>query len=125
LSAEAFGVWRRMLNLMHEGLPYGHLTLSSGQPIDPAMLGRLTGYAMPSIKRSLKELEAAAVFSRRSDGVIFSRRMVRDEHNRNVRAAGGGRSLENPNVPRPKESESNGRIPSDRPSDGPLGDPLQ
>jgi len=35
--------------------------------------------------------------------VIYSRRMVKDELHRDRRAAGGVKSLDNPNVPRPKD----------------------
>jgi hypothetical protein len=52
----------------------------------------------------IAELEHAGVFSRTAEGVIFSRRMVQDEKLRETRATGGANSLNNPNVPRPKDS---------------------
>lgn len=100
----AFGLWRRMINLMHVGEPYGFLTTpESGTPIGPAELARLLGESPASIKRLLAQLEAHKVFSRTGEGVIYSRRMVRDERTRNNRASGGHLSLRNPAVPRPKD----------------------
>lgn len=101
-SIEARGLWLEMLNLMHDGEPYGHLT-AGGVPITSDMLGTLTGVPVARARRLVKELESRRIFSRTDADVIYSRRMVRDEHLRNVRAAGGPKSLDNPNVPRPKD----------------------
>ncbi len=49
------------------------------------------------------------MFSRTDGGVIYSRRMVRDERVREARAKGGPKSLENQNVPRPKDGGKDGR----------------
>lgn len=87
-SIAARGLWIEMTCIMHEGEPYGHLTVQ-GRPIDPAMLARLVGEGAPAVKRWLAELGANDVFSRTEEGVIFSRRMVRDEQVRELRAAGG------------------------------------
>jgi len=115
-SLAARGLWIDMLSFMHQGTPYGYLTLRSVkdgkdilQPILPAVLARMVGGSTEEVERLLAELEAAGVFSRDANGVIFSRRMVQDEKVRELRAAGGVQSLKNPNVPRPK---SNGRTPS-------------
>jgi hypothetical protein len=97
VSLAAYGLWKRMLNLMHDGLPYGHLTTAAGAEITPAQLARLVGETAIITKRLLAELEEAGVFSRDGNGIIHSRRMVRDEHIRSVRAAagatGGARSV--------------------------------
>jgi len=103
-SFEARALWREMLDLMHDGQPYGHLT-AGGVPIDAGGLARLIGKSTPVVRRWLKELEDRRVFSRTDGGVIYSRRMVRDEAIRNLRASGGVKSLDNPNVPRPKHGE--------------------
>lgn len=92
-----------MLALMHEGLPYGHLTVG-GEAVTDLQLARMVGETPARVRKLLKELEAHGVFSRTDSGVMFSRRMVRDEHHRNVRAAGGVKSLQHPNVPRPKDT---------------------
>lgn len=87
-SLVARGLWIEMMAIMHEGEPYGHLT-AQGRPISDDMLARLVGETPAIIRKSMKDLEANGVFSRTEEGVIFSRRMVRDEEVRDARAAGG------------------------------------
>jgi len=87
-SLTARGLWHEMNCLMHEGEPYGHLTLN-GRPMTPAQLANQCRISKPQCVKLLAELESAGVFSANPDGVIFSRRMVRDEAIRNARAAGG------------------------------------
>lgn len=77
-----------MLALMHEGLPYGHLTVG-GEAVTDLQLARMVGETPARVRKLLRELEAHGVFSRTDSGVMFSRRMVRDEHIRNVRAEAG------------------------------------
>lgn len=79
-----------MCCLMHEGDPYGHLQFGA-KGIGPAELARMVGETPPRVAKLLAELEGAGVFSRTASGVIYSRRMVRDEHIREVRAAAGSR----------------------------------
>lgn len=85
---EARALWREMLDLMHDGEPYGHLT-AGGVPITDAQLARFVGMPVGKVRRWLAELEQHQVFSRTEAGVIFSRRMVKDEHLRTVRANAG------------------------------------
>lgn len=96
-SLAARGLWSEMLCLMHEGVPYGHLAAAEGEPIEPAQLARLVGESPAVVKRLLAELEKRNIFSRTVEGVIYSRRMVRDEHIREVRASAGRRGG-NPNL---------------------------
>jgi len=107
----ARGLWADMLCYMHQGTPYGHLTLPAVsedggkdilRPILPPVLARMVGGTSEDVERLLAELEDAGVFSR-TEGIIFSRRMVQDEKLRETRASGGANSLNNPNVPRPKD----------------------
>lgn len=106
-SFEARALWREMLDLMHDGEPYGHLT-AGGVPISTADLARLVGKTAKVVEKWVDELESRKVFSRTRGGVIYSRRMVRDEDIRNKRAKGGPKSLENENVPRPKDPPKDG-----------------
>jgi hypothetical protein len=87
-SIAARGLWIEMMTLMHEGEPYGHLTVQS-RPIGADMLARLCGESASTVKRLLKELEANEVYSVTAGGVAFSRRMVRDEEARERRIEGG------------------------------------
>lgn len=86
-SPAARALWIDMLCLMHEGKPYGHLSDKAGV-ISNKQLAAF-GYTMSQVKKLLAELEGHLVFSRTEDGVMFSRRMVRDEEIRSKRAAGG------------------------------------
>lgn len=85
---EARALWREMLDLMHDGEPRGYLT-AGGVPIDDATLARMVGAPLAKVRRWREELEQRGVFSRTDAGVIYSRRMVKDEHIRQVRAAAG------------------------------------
>ncbi len=87
-SFEARALWREMLDLMHDGEPYGHLT-AGGVPMNTATLARLVGCPVKKVTAWMTELDDRKVFSRNDVGVIFSRRMVKDEHIRNTRAEAG------------------------------------
>jgi len=87
-SMGARGLWIEMMCLMHDGQPYGHLTIDA-EAISIADLARLVGEPVPAVKRWVSELRAKKVFSETDDGLIYSRRMVRDEDVRDRRAAGG------------------------------------
>jgi len=89
-SLGARGLWSDMMCFMHQGEPYGHLTVK-GRPIDLSSLSRMVGESPKVVSKLLDELEAADVFSRTESKVIYSRRMVKDEHLREVRAAAGKR----------------------------------
>ena len=87
-SIAARGLWIDMIALMHEGDPYGHLVVN-GVAVSAVQLARLVGEPVAVVRRLLAELESHNVFSRNEIGVAFSRRMVADEHIRNVRAEAG------------------------------------
>jgi len=86
-SMPARGLCIEMMCLMHDATPYGHLT-ALGRAMTPEALARLVGEGAGPVRKWLTELEENEVFSR-DNGVIFSRRMVRDEQVREARAAGG------------------------------------
>lgn len=79
-----------MMCVMHECVPYGYLCVN-GKPMTNEQLSRLVGETTKSVVKSMAELENAAVFSRDDQGRIYSRRMVKDEHLRNVRAEAGAK----------------------------------
>jgi hypothetical protein len=84
----ARGLWHEMMCIMHECVPYGHLAIN-GQPMSSAQLSRLVGEAERNVTKWLAELKAADVYSVTDDGVIYSRRMVKDEQLRNTRSEAG------------------------------------
>lgn len=107
-SLAARGLWADMLAIMHDCVPYGHLAVN-GKGILPGILARRVGASIDETEGLLAELRDHGVYSVSEEGWIYSKRMVRDERNRQVRAAGGVKSLENPNVPRPKQAGKDGR----------------
>lgn len=76
-SFAARGLWIDLMSYMHEGKPYGHLTIDGVAP-DLSGIAALTGRPVAETKKTLAELEARQVFSRTLEGTIYSRRMVRD-----------------------------------------------
>ena len=76
-SLAARGLWMDMLCIAHSGTPRGHVTIN-GAPVSPRRLATLTGCTARECVKLLNELREAGVFSETSDGVIYSRRMVRD-----------------------------------------------
>lgn len=85
----ARGLWHEMNCLMHQGEPYGHLTMPNGNPMTVTQLATLSKITARECNKLLAHLEEAGVFSRTESGTIYSRRMVRDEAVRNARAEGG------------------------------------
>jgi hypothetical protein len=102
-SIPARGVWIDMLCIMHDGNPYGHLRVNE-KDVQLEVLAKMIGIEKKALRKCVKELENHGVFSRNDLGTIYCRRMVRDESVREKRASGGVKSLENPNVPRPKDT---------------------
>lgn len=93
-SLPARGLWVEMIALAHEADPYGHV-LVSGKPPTAKQIASIVGASEKEVAKLLAELEEAGVFSRTADGVIFSRRMVRDNATRE-RARDFGRNGGNP-----------------------------
>lgn len=77
-SLAARGLWIEMLAIMHEADPRGSLLISGKAPT-PAQLASLVGASLEEVQMMLAELEGAGVFSRKRNGVIYSRRIERDE----------------------------------------------
>lgn len=104
-SIAARGLWIDLMCFMHDGSPYGHLAVGkdTSKVIPEVQLAQMVGLHLPQFRTLLRELERADVLGRTPTGVIYSRRMVRDEQLRQVRAAGGVLALEHPNHPSRKE----------------------
>lgn len=87
-STGARGLWIDMICYMHEGKPYGHLKVGD-KVILPSNLARMVGETLEVVQCWLDELKVAGVYDIGDDGVIISRRMIRDENLREIRAKGG------------------------------------
>ena len=77
-----------MICFMHEGNPYGHLKVGN-KVILPSNLCGMVGATLSDVEGWLDELKQAGVYENAEDGSILSKRMIRDENLRNMRAAGG------------------------------------
>jgi len=110
-SLAARGLWADMLSIMHEAEPYGHLIIR-GVPVTEKELAKIAGGKPAEVKKLVNELEKNSVFSRNSEGIPFSRRMVRDketsEKNRENGRAGGNPKLKSNNGLHENRSVSTG-----------------
>jgi hypothetical protein len=77
-SIAARGLWIDMIAFMHQAQPYGHL-IFAGQPVSEVQLARMVGESTKATAKLLQELKGAGVYSVDDNGVIYCRRMVRDE----------------------------------------------
>jgi len=113
-SLSARGLWIDLMTYMHEAEPYGHLVFEGGDmPIDELALQLARPVA--EVKKAMSELEKHGVFSRTEDGIIYSRRMVRDnlrEQQDRENGKGGGnpklKSAHNGGVNPPLKPPDNG-----------------
>ena len=83
------GIWFEILCLMHECERRGELLLN-GKPMQADALARLLGVDVPTLTATIDTLLETGVASRDpSSGSLISRRMVRDEKLRQIRATSG------------------------------------
>ena len=110
-SLMARGLWMEMLCLMHEAIPRGSL-LINGNKVTGKQLASLCGASLTDTVRCMGELAGAGVFSTEPDGIIFSRRMRRDEE----KSEEGRKQI---------EKRWGNRKPTDEPNGGPNRSPNQ
>lgn len=89
-SLAARGLWIDMLCIMSAAQPRGYLKVND-KPLTEAQLAMLVRADVSEVTRLLKELDAQSVFSRNAQGVIYSRRIVRDEKIRQQNSRNGKR----------------------------------
>ncbi|KFL87912.1 hypothetical protein AmDm5_1914 [Acetobacter malorum] len=77
-SLAAQGLWMRLLCLMHEAEPYGHLCINH-RPLHTRQLAQMLGVSDRQIQRLMAELREAGVYSTTSEGAVFCRRLLRDK----------------------------------------------
>lgn len=85
----ARGLWMDLLCLMHQSPERGYLLTALCGAVTPEQIARAVGASADDVRDLLRELEAAGVFSRDPRGVIFCRRMAREEEHRAKCAAAG------------------------------------
>lgn len=105
LSYEDQGIWFAILMRMWEGEERGKLTLN-GAAMPVEALARLLGLDNQKVNQTLTTLSTYGVTSVEPDtGIIFSRRMVRDEQLRNIRVECGKKGG-NPRLVNQKSNQS-------------------
>lgn len=77
ITPEVRGVWIDLLCAMMEADPYGHLAVN-GKPMSDEQAARLIGTDIGTYKGCLKVIEESGISSRTADGLLYSRRLVRD-----------------------------------------------
>jgi hypothetical protein len=87
-SIAARGLWMEMICLAHEGTPRGTVSLN-GRPMSSRDIAALSGVSEKECRKLLSELERAGVFDCDDAGVIYSRRMMRDEEKASKDKANG------------------------------------
>lgn len=110
-SIAARGLWIELLCIMHKAEPVGHL-LVNGRAPNTSLLARLCATPERQVKTFLDELRGHGVFDD-VDGVIVSRRMVRDAE-KAIRDKANGRKGGNPKV---KAGDNGGVNPKDNGGD--------
>lgn len=78
VSLEARGLWIDMLCVMAENDPRGYFQINGEAPSETQSC-RMLGCTGEELRRGLEELRRSGVFSVTSNGVIYSRRMVKDD----------------------------------------------
>lgn len=113
------GLWIDLMAYMHEGQPYGHLTIDGRAP-DEAEIAALVARPLSEVRKALSELRRKNIFSVTTEGVIYSRRMVRDhakaERDRSNGSTGGNPDLVGDDNPPDKGGDNEGVNPPDNPA---------
>ena len=90
-SLFARGLWIDLLCFMHESPKRGFLLLKTGQPMGVKHIARMTGVTLKEATTLTQELVENGVCSIDDAGVIYSRRMIRDEEERASKRRAGQR----------------------------------
>jgi hypothetical protein len=87
-SLESRGLWLELMCLAHRA---DGCVLVGGEAPTPEVIARLVSATPAQVRRCLKELTANKVCSVSAQGVLYSRRMVKDAHRRAVNKVNGKR----------------------------------
>lgn len=94
-SLAARGLWMDLLCIMHNATPYGYLAVNM-KPLSERDVAQFVGTSsLKEVKFLMRSLRDAGVFSETSDGVVYCRRLVRDNEIRE-KSKGYGKSGGNP-----------------------------
>jgi hypothetical protein len=79
LSISARGFWFELLLIMHSSPRRGYLLNADSSPITREQIQRKLHLTTDEVTALDRELVEAGVYTRTQDGIVFSRRMVREE----------------------------------------------
>lgn len=113
-SLAAQGLWMRMLCAMNRGQPYGHLAINGKAP-SSRQLSIMLSATEKEVMKLIPELTDAGVCSITEEGIVYSRRMVRDKAIRDE-AVRNGRTGGNPTLT--GRGKPGGLTPPDKPTSG-------
>lgn len=88
-SLAARGLWMDCLCIAFNSPERGVLRKQNGSKVESKELAKMVGASLAETEALLAELSASGVASKTQDGAIYNRRMVRDEHIRQVRSEAG------------------------------------
>jgi hypothetical protein len=97
VSLEAVGLWPYLMCLMHDAPRRGFLARQDGGPYTTEQLAAISGRSSIDVSRLVSELVSSAVFSVSPDGLVYSRRMVKEANLGEIRSEvgrKGGRSTQ-------------------------------
>jgi hypothetical protein len=114
----ARGLWVEILALCHESERYGRLLVNGKAPTE-RQLAVQVGATIDEVRDGLAELESEGVFSRDREGIIYSRRMRRDEKKSNL-ARKTGRMGGNPKLLEQTENPASDKPALTEGDNGPL-----
>jgi len=89
ISIAARGLWIDLLCHMSRSARRGYLIHKTGKPMTIKQIARIAGESEATCKELMEEMESVEVFSYDADGVMYSRRMVRDEEERTKKRSAG------------------------------------
>ena len=121
-SLAAKGLWMDLLCYMFKMQNRGYLRIR-GKQLGSKEVAQLTGYTEAEAKQALTELDTYGVSETTADGCIYSRRMVRDEKQRQSKVEAGRKGGR---VSKPKaDNEAKGGSSSPTPSSTPTPTPTE
>jgi hypothetical protein len=97
-SLGARGLWMELLSIMHKSERYGFLLISDSKP-SIKQLAFVCRTEPKNVEKYLQELRKFGVLSETADGIIFSRRMVKDREGSSI-LSDAGSTGGNPNIRR-------------------------
>lgn len=117
-SLEARGLWIEMMGIMHNSSRYGYLEINNKKPSDKAIAKLVGSDSVEEYQKVLQELMVAGVpRTEENTGIIFCKRMVKDNELRELRRKTGSKGG-NPNIViHNTEEENEGELGNEKEDD--------